>query len=210
MLRNERVGDFLRQIVDIMRDEVGHLTIFGVSPGMVNAIEFGCISREELHVHLVPRDIPQQTGGFFVPTEAIPDQPQRPLAMATQLLDKGKDSVSGAVPENHREIESHTLLPRRHRDGPCHREARMTVPTGMARGLPLGGPGAAPGGGGAPRLSMPRHGIAPAPAGTGRGLDVAGHVTDAPAGLQEGDGDAAADFELERGPCGLMRPLAAG
>jgi hypothetical protein len=35
-----------------------------------------------------------------------------------------------------------------------------------------------------PRLSMPRHGIAPAPDGTGGGLDVSGYLPDAPAGFQ--------------------------
>jgi hypothetical protein len=45
-------------------------------------------------------------------------------------------------------------------------------------------------------LRMLRHGIAPAPDGTGRGLDVSGYVTDAPASLQQGDSDAASDFEL--------------
>ena len=34
-----------------------------------------------------------------------------------------------------------------------------------------------------PRLRMPRHGVAPASDGTGGGLDVSGHVTDAPAGF---------------------------
>jgi hypothetical protein len=49
-----------------------------------------------------------------------------------------------------------------------------------------------------PCRRLPRHGIAPAPEGTGRGLDVSGHLTDAPAGLQEGDSDAASDFALDR------------
>jgi hypothetical protein len=48
-----------------------------------------------------------------------------------------------------------------------------------------------------PRCSMLRHGITPPSDGTGGGLDVAGHVMDAPARLQQGDGDAASHFELD-------------
>jgi hypothetical protein len=110
MLRYKRVGDFLGQIVDIMREEVGHLAIFGMPPGMIHDIEFGSVSREELHVHPVPIDIPQQTGGFSVSAEAVPDKQQRPLEMAAQLLDKGKGIVTGNVPGGHREIEAQTFF----------------------------------------------------------------------------------------------------
>jgi hypothetical protein len=46
-------------------------------------------------------------------------------------------------------------------------------------------------------LGMLGNSIPPASHGTGRGLDVASDLTDAPAGLQQGDGDAAANFELD-------------
>ena len=79
----------------------------------------------------------------FVFTEAVPDQQQRPLEMASQPLHKGKDIIASDVPGNHREIEAHTFLDgrdgHRSRDG----EALMAVPTVMELGLPLGGPGAA-------------------------------------------------------------------
>ena len=58
------------------------------------------------------------------------------------------------------------------------------TPTGMELGVE-------------PRLSMPRHGIAPAPDGTGGGLDVSGDLPDAPAGFQQCNGDSASDFELD-------------
>jgi hypothetical protein len=74
VLGNERVGDFLSEGVDIMRHEVGHLAVCGMSPGVIDDSEFGRISREALDVDLVPLDISQQTRGLFVPTEAVPDQ----------------------------------------------------------------------------------------------------------------------------------------
>jgi hypothetical protein len=49
----------------------------------------------------------------------------------------------------------------------------------------------------ASRLRIPRHGRAPAPDGTGGSLDVSSHLTDAPASLQEGDGNAASNRELD-------------
>jgi hypothetical protein len=49
-------------------------------------------------VHPVPIDITQQTRGFFVPTEPVPDQQHRPLEMTSQLLDKGKNVIAGDVP----------------------------------------------------------------------------------------------------------------
>ena len=58
-----------------------------------------------------------------------------------------------------------------------------------------------------PRPGMLHHGIAPAPDGTGGGLDVSGHVTDAPAGLQQEDGDSASDFELDARAFGSHKTL---
>ena len=142
MLGNERGRDFLSKVVNIMRDEVGHLAVFGVPPGMINDIEFGGIGREELYVHPVPIDLSEQTGGFFVPTEAVPDDEQRALEMASQLLDKRKDIVSGDVPRRDGEIETQTLLHRRQGDGAGYREAIVSVQLAWTGGAPWS-PGAA-------------------------------------------------------------------
>ena len=138
MLGNERGRDFLSKVVNIMRDEVGHLAVFGVPPGMINDIEFGGIGREELYVHPVPIDLSEQTGGFFVPTEAVPDDEQRALEMASQLLDKRKDIVSGDVPRRDGEIETQTLLHRRQGDGAGYREAIVSVQLAWTGVCPLG------------------------------------------------------------------------
>jgi hypothetical protein len=52
------------------------------------------------------------------------------------------------------------------------------------------------------RRSMVRHGSPPAPARAGGGLDVSGHGPHAPAGLPQGDGDTASDFEWDACACG--------
>jgi hypothetical protein len=38
MLGNERGRDFLSEVIDIMRDKVGHPAIFAMAPAMVNHI----------------------------------------------------------------------------------------------------------------------------------------------------------------------------
>jgi hypothetical protein len=91
MFGEQRMGDLSGQIIHIVGDEVGHLVIFGVSPSMVHDVEFGHVCLEGLHVHPMP-------------TEAVPDQQQGPLEMTSQLLDKGKDIVTGDVAGKHREI----------------------------------------------------------------------------------------------------------
>ena len=50
-------------------------------------------------------------------------------------------------------------------------------------------------------------GVAPSADRTGRGLDVSRDLPNAPAGLQEGDGDATSNFELGRSAFGSHRPL---
>jgi hypothetical protein len=40
-------------------------------------------------------------------------------------------------------------------------------------------------------------GSTPTSHGTGRGLDVSGHMTDAPAGVKQRDSDSASDFKLD-------------
>jgi hypothetical protein len=83
MLGNERLGNFSGQIINVVGDKVGHLAIFGMPPGMIHDIELGRVGREELYVNPVPIDVTQQPSGFFVPTEAVPDQQQRPLEMTS-------------------------------------------------------------------------------------------------------------------------------
>ena len=112
MLRYERISDFWRQVVDVMQDEVGHLAVFGVPPGVIDDIELGRVSREKLNVNPLPIDILQQTGGLFVATEAVPDHQQRPLEVPTQLLNEDKDIVSGDVPRDEGEVEAQTLFQR--------------------------------------------------------------------------------------------------
>ena len=52
-------------------------------------------------------------------------------------------------------------------------------------------------------------GVAPSADGTGGGLDVSGHVPNTPDGLQEGDGDATSNFELDSCAFRSHRPLTA-
>jgi hypothetical protein len=39
VLGNERIGDLIGQLLDIMGDKIGHLAILGVSPAMIDDIE---------------------------------------------------------------------------------------------------------------------------------------------------------------------------
>jgi len=39
----EGVGDCLGEVVDILGNEVGQLTIFGMPPALLDDIEFGCL-----------------------------------------------------------------------------------------------------------------------------------------------------------------------
>jgi hypothetical protein len=55
--------------------------------------------------------------------------------------------------------------------------------------------------------SMLGHSLPPASNGTGRGLDVSGHLPDTPAGLQQRDGHPASDFELGCRAFGSHRDL---
>src|SRR5215475_3836792 len=88
-------------------------------------------------------EVTQEPRGFLMPAEPVPDHQQGALEMPAEVLDKRKDIVACDVGGRDRKIESQTLTHGRDRDGAGHREAVVTVPAVMDRGLPLRGPGAA-------------------------------------------------------------------
>jgi len=88
-------------------------------------------------------DVAQEASGLFVAPATLPDQQQRPLETAWQLLHKGTESVTGHMPLSHGEIEAQAFLAGGDRDGARDREPSMAIPTVMAGRVPPGSPGAA-------------------------------------------------------------------
>jgi hypothetical protein len=143
MFAEHRPGNLVSQVGKVPGDEIGHFTIFRVPPGLLNDIEFGGVCREELYVNLMAIDIPQQTGGFFVPAEAVSNEQQRSFEMAPQLLHKRKEVVPGEILGAHGEIKPDALLHRGNGDGPGDGEPIMAVPAVMHRRVPSRRPGPA-------------------------------------------------------------------
>ena len=133
----QRAGNLVGEVLDILRDEVGHFSILGMAPTMLDGIQFWCIRRELFDMEAGAIEVTQQARGFLVPTEAIPDHQQRTLEMAAELLDKRKDIVPGDVGRRDRKIESQALTPGRDGDGAGDGQAVVTIPTIMDRCLAL-------------------------------------------------------------------------
>jgi hypothetical protein len=77
-------------------------------------------------VNPVSIERPQQTRGFSVSADALPDQPQRSLEMAAQLWHKGKDPIASNVPGGQKAIAAQALWQGRHGE----RAPRPTGPRG--------------------------------------------------------------------------------
>jgi hypothetical protein len=41
----QRAGDLVREVLDIVGEEVGHVAILGMAPARLDGIEFRCIGR---------------------------------------------------------------------------------------------------------------------------------------------------------------------
>jgi hypothetical protein len=128
------------QVIDIVGDAVGHLPLCGMAPAVIDHVQFGRRRWQALHMDARAIAVPQQTCRFAVPTEAIPAQEQRALAMPAALLDEGKDSVAGEMVCGDREGEAQALLLGGDGDRPAYGEAIVAVPTLRNWGLPLGCP----------------------------------------------------------------------
>jgi hypothetical protein len=131
MFGQERSCDFVGQIVEVCGNEVGHLAIFGVAPGMIDDIQLRGVSREVVDMHLLVIEGSEESIRFLVPAETIPDHEQGPLEMAAQLLHKRKEIVAREVLRAHGEIKAYTLLYGGNGDRTSHREAIVAIPTVM-------------------------------------------------------------------------------
>ena len=137
---HQGVGDFVGEVRRIMRDKVGHFSIFSVAPTGLDRIEFRCIRRKVCDMQACAIDRLEETGGFAVATPAIPDQQQGALQMAVELLHKGKASLSCEIGGRDRKIEPQALA--LGGDGECggHGEAIVAIPARVDGGLALRGP----------------------------------------------------------------------
>lgn len=141
----QRVSDFLGQVVNIPGDAVRHLALLGMPPTLRDDVQLRRRRGQELHVDPCAIEITEQSRRLLVSAEAVPDEEQWALAMPAEVLDKGKDLVAGDVGGDEGKIESHTLTHGRDGEGAGHCEAIVAVPTVLDGGVPLRCPGAAHG-----------------------------------------------------------------
>ena len=120
-----------------MGDEISHLAILGVPPALLDDVAFRRIGGQAFHMDAWAIDVVEQSRGFLVSAEAIPDEQPWALEMPTELLDKGKNIGARDIGGGHRAIEAQALVHGRDGDRAGHGEAIMAVPTVMARRLAL-------------------------------------------------------------------------
>src|SRR5262245_43965855 len=144
MFGNQRGGDFLGQVIDIMRDAVGHLPVFGVAPAVIDHVECRRLCWQELHMDAPAIEVTETPRRCAVPPEAIPDHQQRAREVPVQLLHAGKDIVAREMVRSAGKIPAEAFAHWGYGDGPGDGEAIKPVPTRMDGGLPLRRPGTAP------------------------------------------------------------------
>jgi hypothetical protein len=131
------VGDFIREVLDMLGEEVGHCPILGVAPTVLDRIECRRICRSGLARDAGAINRPEEARGCAMPTPAIPDDEPRALAGPVELLDKDKDIVAGAMVRSEGTIEAEALAHWRESNGAGHRKAVVAVSALMDRCLAL-------------------------------------------------------------------------
>jgi hypothetical protein len=122
------VGDFVRKVLDILGDEVGHFPVLGMAPTVLDGIEFRRIRWEIFDMDTGTIERLEEPGGLAVATPAIPDQQQGALQMAMELLHKGKDVLSREIRARHGKIAAQALALGGDGERSGHGEAIVAVP----------------------------------------------------------------------------------
>ena len=124
----QRVSDFLGEVVNIPGDEVGHLALVGMPPTLLDDVQFRRRRRQAFHVSPCAIKITEPPGSCLGSAEAIPDEEPRAPEMPTEPLEQGESIVAGAVGGGERNIASQALTPGRDGEGARHREASRDGP----------------------------------------------------------------------------------
>jgi len=143
MFGKQRGGDVLGQVIDIMRDAVGHLPVLGVAPAVIDHVECRRLGWQARHLDAPALEVTEAPRRFAVPAAAIPEHQQRALAVPVQLWHAGQDIVAREMVRRDGTIPAEAFAHWGDGDGPGDGEAIMPVPTSMDGGLPLRRPGTA-------------------------------------------------------------------
>src|SRR5262245_9001657 len=90
MLRAERVGDLSGEGIDSMKNNVGHLVLFGGPPVLLHDMEVWRIRRYACAMDTGAIEGAETACRFLGATEAVPDAEPRTCAMPEAGLDKGE------------------------------------------------------------------------------------------------------------------------
>jgi hypothetical protein len=61
MFGQQRVCDFVGQIAEVCGNEVGHLAVFGVAPGMIDDIQLGGVGGEVVDRNLLVIEVSEES-----------------------------------------------------------------------------------------------------------------------------------------------------
>jgi hypothetical protein len=125
----------LAKFLDIIRDEVGQVTVLGVIPDHLDRVQIRGVAGKPLYLKPVYFGLSQEPNGLAVGTVAIHHHDELAAQVAVQQVEKGHNLLGGDVVVVHLEVQAQALPQGRHRDPSDDRETVMPIPAVVDRCL---------------------------------------------------------------------------
>ena len=138
----QRFADGSGKLLNILRNEVSQVGVFGSVPHLLIGVEIGGVGRQPFDVQPSGKTLSQTACGRAMHRPAVPHQDNAFGKMLQQCGHEGFGLVGGDIVVEHVEIETQSTPLRRERDGRDDRQSVASVPAIVNRRLAFGGPGA--------------------------------------------------------------------
>lgn len=137
----QRCGHFPVKMVQVIRQEVGQIGIFDMSPNHFDRFQIRRIAGQPHHFHPIDLGFPQQAGHLPVNDIAIHNQNELAAQVTMEVKDKRDPWVGMNVAGVELKEQAALLSDGREAQGPNPRQAVSPIPAILDRGLAAGSPG---------------------------------------------------------------------